>query len=192
MAAAVSKRKKIGLIISDVVAWVVFVAVVLLAAAILVPMLFGVRLYSVQTGSMHPALPVGTVVVVEPVEFEEIAVGDVVTYNIASGAVVTHRVIGVNRQQRLLETKGDNNNTADGSPVSYDDVIGRVAFSIPYIGNAALLVQTRFGKMMIGIILFGLVGFSLLIRYYNREEDNEEDDEKEAEQTGNTENGKEW
>lgn len=150
------------------------------------PMLFGVRLYSVQTGSMHPALPIGTMVVVEPVKFEELAEGDVVTYHISTGGVVTHRIIGIDKQQRLLETKGDNNNTADGSPVSFDSVIGRVAYSVPYVGHAALLVRTTFGKIMVVVVLVAVVGFSLIIRYSARIDEEEDDDPETAGQTGST------
>ena len=78
--------------------WLFTVSVAaLVLAAVVVPRLAGATPYTVLTGSMTPAYPPGSLVVVRPVEPNEVRIGDVVTYQLRSGepAVATHRVVGV-------------------------------------------------------------------------------------------------
>ena len=114
------------------------------------PALVGGQALTVLTNSMAPSMPPGTLVVVRPTPFEEIAPGDIITYQIRSGSpeLVTHRV-----QQRLVAsdgtvsfiTRGDNNNTADVDPVHEVQVRGTAWYSVPLLGwvNNALSGQTR-------------------------------------------------
>ena len=99
--------------VGQVLAWVAILAIAaVLAVAVLVPRLAGATPYAVLTGSMQPDYPPGTLVVAEPVPFDEIVIGDVITYQLQSGEpeVVTHRVIGRTTQpdgsSRLI-TQGD-------------------------------------------------------------------------------------
>lgn len=114
------------------------------------PALVGGQSLTVLTNSMAPSMPPGTLVVVRPTPFAEIAPGDIITYQIRSGSpeLVTHRV-----QQRLvasdgtvsLITRGDNNNTADAEPVHEVQVRGTVWYAVPLLGwvNNVLTGQTR-------------------------------------------------
>jgi len=86
------------------VSWVVLLgATALVTLAVLVPRVAGATPYTVLTGSMSPAYPPGTLVVVRPVDLADVRVGDVVTYQLRSGepAVATHRVVGVGQQWKV-------------------------------------------------------------------------------------------
>jgi signal peptidase len=114
------------------------------------PAFVGGQALTVLTNSMSPSMPPGTLVVVRPTPFDEIAPGDIITYQIRSGSpeVVTHRV-----QQRLVAsdgtisfiTRGDNNDTADAEPVHEVQVRGTAWYSVPLLGwvNNVLTGQTR-------------------------------------------------
>jgi hypothetical protein len=90
-------------------------------------------------------------------------------------------VVGIDAEHRLLTTKGDNNIVADTSPVSYENVLGRVNFCVPGFGYIFLFLSTRFGKIMLGIMAFGLIGFYIIKRMYYRSLENDEDDDKDEE-----------
>lgn len=137
----------------------------------------GMKLYCVETGSMEPNYPIGSMVVVKPVWFDQLKEGDVITYVVSDNTVVTHRLVGIDTEHGLLTTKGDNNVVADASPVSYNNVIGRVEFCVPGFGYVFLFLSTRFGKIMLGIMGVALVGFYILRRMYYK---SFEDEEKEA------------
>lgn len=51
-----------------------------IAAAVLISV-SGIRCYAVLTGSMEPVLPVGSLLVVVPMSFDELKVGQDITYN---------------------------------------------------------------------------------------------------------------
>lgn len=148
--------------------------VVLLVLGVLHIIILGMRLYTVQTGSMAPTYPVGTVLIVEPVQFEDLSAGDVITYT-SGNAVVTHRIVSTDPEKRQFQTKGDNNNVTDSAPVSYDRVIGKVKTGIPYVGLALLFLQTRFGTMMLMIAIASVLVFTGFKWLYDRTEDDEEE-----------------
>ena len=132
------------------------IAVLLMAVAVFayVGPHVGWRMDAVLTGSMAPALEVGSLVVINPVEPEEVAVGDIITFRPASGdkTLITHRVIGVGQSSSLyFETKGDANQSPDRSTVPARNLVGRVAFNAPYWGFATEFLKTPLG------FLFALV-----------------------------------
>ena len=180
--AAVKKQSKKRVNIIGIVSWIFFILVLLLAAAVFLPMLFGARLYTVRTGSMEPAYPVGTMVFVAPVDAEKLEEGDVITFRLEGGAVVTHRVVENDRQNKQLRTKGDNNNIEDAAPVGYSNVIGRVAFGIPEAGKIFLRLNTRGGRIALSIVVVGAALIILINRIFGGGDDDGGDDDDESEE----------
>lgn len=122
---------------------VLVVLMVLLAAALWGVQLLGVDVYVVQSGSMEPDYPTGSVVYVTPAEPEELQLGAVVTFRVGNGALGTHRIVEIteDRGQTLYRTKGDANDQADGL-ISADDIVGKVRFSLPLLGYMVAYIQT--------------------------------------------------
>ena len=95
----------------------------------------GYSLFRVITGSMEPAIPVGSVLVAQQTPIHEIQPGDIVTYRSREpgkfDVIITHRVLSVYEgqgQKIYLETKGDANPYADGDYVDENYLIGKVVF----------------------------------------------------------------
>ena len=103
---------------------------------------FGCKNYAITTESMKPTYESGDMVIVIPCAYEALNAGDVITYFTDEGTVITHRVISVKREDGTVITKGDNNEYPDIEPVSQENIIGRVSFSIPKIGKI-LPVKTQ-------------------------------------------------
>jgi len=121
--------------------------------------LLGFNMLNVETGSMEPVLPVNTLVFVQSAEPETIKEGDIITFVINErGTLATHRVIDVNSGRRVFVTKGDANNTDDGS-ISWDNVVGVMRFKIPKIGGIFQMITAPENRpVMITIIVILLVG----------------------------------
>ncbi len=122
-----------------VTAWTIAVLMgVLIVGLVIVPRLFGAEPFTVLTGSMRPLMPPGTMIIVRPVEFTDLRVGDVITYQLESGqaAVVTHRIVSIDigDDGPRLRTQGDANPSADIEPVRAEQVRGEVWYWVPYIG----------------------------------------------------------
>lgn len=144
-------RDAAGALLNGLSLGVLLIVLALGALTIALPAAVGGMPLSVLTGSMRPTLPPGTLVVVKPVPVEDIGVGDVITFQITSGApaVATHRVIARSIDSGSGETRfttqGDANTTPDPEQVRPVQVRGKVWYAVPYLGwvNQAVDAQTR-------------------------------------------------
>jgi len=151
-----------------VVVWTVLLGFVLvLVAAVLLPRVAGATPYTVLTGSMQPDYPPGTLVVVTPVDIDDVAVGDVITYQLESGeaAVVTHRVISVGASldgsgERVLRTQGDANDAPDQNPVQEVQVRGRLWYAIPYLGHVTTRIDGSTRQVVTTVAVGGLLAYA--------------------------------
>ena len=144
--------------------------VILVFAVLIVILLGGVRLigftpYAVTSGSMEPKYKVGSVVYVKHIDPEELKTGDVITFRLIKDELATHRIIKVDRSDEGLQfwTKGDANSISDGSPVKAADVVGKVYFTIPYLGFFGGFLDTLRGKAIIvcgALILLVIIGLN--------------------------------
>lgn len=140
--ASLPRRRSVLSFVVQVASWSFVLAVVAaLAVAVVIPRIAGATPYTILTGSMTPALPPGTLVVVKPVPVDDIGIGTVVTYQLRSGepTVVTHRVtsIGVNAAgDRVFTTRGDANDTVDAAAVQPVQIRGELWYAVPYLGYA--------------------------------------------------------
>lgn len=120
----------------------ILVGVVVLFAVLLIGVrMFGVQVYSVVSGSMEPEYPVGSLIYVKDINPSEIEVNDVITYVLPSETPSTHRVVRIDEENQLFYTKGDANETEDGAPVHFKNLIGTPVFKIPYLGYVAYYIQ---------------------------------------------------
>lgn len=150
----------------QVLAWLVILGIaVILTVAVLAPRLSGATPYAVLTGSMQPAYPPGTLVVVKPVDPDRIRVGDVVTYQLESGrpAVATHRITDITHNlagETRFTTQGDANESADAEPVRPAQVRGRLWYSVPYLGYVNDVITVSQRQWAVLIVALGLIGYA--------------------------------
>jgi signal peptidase I, archaeal type len=81
---------------------------------------------------MNPSIKIGDIVISIPTPSENIATGDIVVFNGDSG-IITHRVIGFEGTDCFI-TKGDANKDPDPLWACNESIVGKVVFSIPWIG----------------------------------------------------------
>lgn len=142
--------------------WSVTTDVLSVLLLIFAIMLVGIRLvgfqpYTILSGSMSPQYKVGDMIYIRSVSPESIEEGDVISFKIGdTQTVVTHRVVAVNREERTFTTKGDANNTVDGQPVRYENVLGVVKFSIPKIGYVSVFLYEKKG-LLLGLAVIATV-----------------------------------
>ena len=121
------------------------------------PRLFGIRPFIVLSGSMEPEIPTGGVIFVDTnAPPDQIHVGDVITYYI-KGTTVTHRVVAETASS--VTTKGDANEQADLSPVSRNQILGRVLFHIPCLGY----IYAKLSQPVFLVVLGSLLSVNLII-----------------------------
>ncbi len=134
-------------------------SIVLLAALLVGVRLFGLSPFTVLSSSMEPAYPVGALIYVRQIPSDSIQVGDAISFVMNEDLVVaTHRVVDIDSEALQFTTKGDANAIVDGSPVHFNNVLGKVVYSIPYLGYVAHYIGSTQGRYIaIAIILFFLL-----------------------------------
>lgn len=106
--------------------------------------IMGFQPYVIETQSMEPNYPVDALIYVHDIEFNELVVGDVISYTNQANLTVTHRITAINQEEGFVHTKGDANEFEDILPVYSENIIGKVYFKIPYIGKIASQITQYF------------------------------------------------
>jgi signal peptidase len=136
------------------------VASVVVAAAVLLPALFGFQRYVITGASMTGTYDRGSLVFDEVAPTSDLAVGDVITYDPPDGAgpagLVTHRIHSITSGPggtRVYRTKGDANAAPDGWTFTLTEPTqARVSFHLPYVGYIfAGLADRRLRMVVIGL-----------------------------------------
>lgn len=145
----------------NVISTVLVVLIVLCAVFLMGSRLLGYQVFNVISGSMEPEYSVGDLIYVKEVDPYEIKVGDPITFVLNEDLVVaTHRVVEIDAENQHFYTKGDANETADASPVHFNNVIGVPQFGIPLLGYVSDFIQNPPGMYItiaVGVVLIIVV-----------------------------------
>jgi signal peptidase len=119
---------------------------------------------------MEPAIAAGDVVIDERISPTSARVGDVVTFRDPEdqSRLITHRVRGIRRQGAHLwfVTQGDANNTTEHWRIAAGGELGRVAYTVPWVGHVAVLSHTPLGLALFLIVPLLLLGLDELARIW--------------------------
>ena len=143
--------------ICNILSTIIIVLLACVAALLIVPKILGMQAMAVLTGSMEPNIHVGAIVFVKQTPWEELTVGDVVTYNLNGGTYVTHRVVAKDEAAQTVTTQGDANESADSLPVAYNNVLGRMAFQVPGLGYISIYAKTPLGIAGISAVMLVVI-----------------------------------
>jgi signal peptidase len=143
----------------------VALAVITIPTAMLVvsAWLTGRSLQIVESGSMAPTMPVGSLAVVRPARASEVQVGDIVVFDEAGrGRQVSHRVMAIDSASVTegpnFTTRGDANATDDPEAVPATAVRGVVQHHVPGLGGWLGALRWPLGPvLLVGLPLALLV-----------------------------------
>ena len=122
------------------------------------PTIFGLRCFYLVSGSMEPTIPTGSAVIVRKNNTGVYETGDVITFRSAEEAIYgmpnTHRIVEVveNGSGYIYITKGDANSSIDTTPVSGDQIYGKVIWNtgrMKWVGTLLGLLTTPMGFMAV-------------------------------------------
>jgi len=156
--------------ICNVLMTLILIILASVAALLLVPRVLGYQTYAVLSGSMEPEISVGSIVYTKEVEPEKLQERNVVTYRLNGSTVVTHRIVEVDTEKQQFITKGDANEVNDGSPVNYEQVVGKAVLDIPYIGYISIYIRTPLGIAAGCAFVFLMIVLNILPELFKKEE----------------------
>lgn len=167
----------------DILSGVLVGAVVLVAASLVLVRMMGYQVFNVISGSMEPTYSVGDLIYVKSVDPDAVKVGDPITFVLNENLVVaTHRVIRIDAENRHFYTKGDANETADASPVHFNNLIGIPTFCIPKLGYVSDFVQRPPGTYIAigaGLMLLAALFLPDLLRGKSPQQEHKEERQEE-------------
>lgn len=131
------------------------VIVIAACLCLAVPRIAGYDAYVVVSGSMEPAIPVGSIVFSHKTDPAQLCEGDVIVFTDPSHGTtpITHRVVRNDTAESEIITKGDANAGEDFSPVAYADVLGKVALHVPRAGFVAVMLSSTTGRIAAVLML---------------------------------------
>lgn len=137
------------------------VVILALCLILIVPRIFGIQMIHVVSGSMEPAIPTGSLVVVVPVDPLDLQEGEVITFEggLSGNMMTTHRIIENQTAKNQIITKGDANKQNDRNPVKYSKIVGKVVISVPFFGNVLSLLATPIVKivLIVGVVILFII-----------------------------------
>ena len=134
------------------------------------PNILGHYVFRVMTGSMEPAVPTDSLIVVRETELSQIQPDDIISYYSEdpqlNGSVNTHRVVSVEHQGEnyVFTTKGDANALPDKYPASGKNVLGKVIFISHSLGTVVNFLSSPIAFVVLIVIPLFLILISNLVR----------------------------
>ncbi len=130
----------------------------LLAAA--APRLLGYQSYVIYGSSMEPTIKLGSLILAQPVDVEELQVGDIIAFRTPNEVTVTHRIIAIRNEdgQHYFKTKGDASTSSDPTEGRLEGRVHRLAYKLPYLGYFVDFANSTTGI----ILLIALPAVALL------------------------------
>ena len=117
------------------------------------------QMHNVLTGSMESVYPPGTLIFTKPIDPKDLVAGNDITFYLDATTTVVHRITVVhenfnNSGRPAFTTKGVDNEREDSNILLADNVIGKVVFFVPHIGNISKNISSQF-PMIIAFLIFG-------------------------------------
>ena len=123
-----------------------------------IPTIMGYGFMRTLTGSMEPAIPVHSFIVVDTDNSQAYQVGDIITFHSSDdaleGSLNTHRIAAIDEVNgmRSFTTKGDNNDVADTHIISDGDIVGKYVFALPQMGKVMDFLSSSMGFLIVIVL----------------------------------------
>ena len=133
------------------------------------PSIFSVTPLIVETESMEGnqegRIDRWDIVLVKDIDFDDLKIGDIVTFRERNGNFVTHRFVRIDEEGNY-RTKGDNpENDEDDKPLTNETLYGIVVGRIPKLGGFANFLKSTWGRILfIGLPLVAFILYDVLRR----------------------------
>lgn len=154
---------------------------IVVAAALLVPPLLGVDTVINDNSNIETNLPVGAVAYGRQVDTEKLKKEDKILYMEGSAQYV-YEIQDMDTTAGSYKVKDVYNKNSDAESITLQDKVSKVVITIPFIGYAAIALQSKTGLMVVGAVIILLIILFILSEVLRRGDDDEEEDEEEYEE----------
>ena len=118
--------------------------------------IFGISLFPVESNSMKDEINKNDLVIVKGknTKEKELKVNDIIIYN-RNGKIIISKIFNIKNVDGKSQyiTKANNNYYPDNVPVFYEQIIGEVHKSIPFLGLIISILQSKITTLIFIILL---------------------------------------
>lgn len=166
---------------------------IVVAAALLVPPLLGVDTVINDNSNIETNLPVGAVAYGKQGDTEGLKKEDKIIY-IEGSAQYVYEIQDMDTTAGAYKVKDVYNKNSDVESITLQDKVSKAVLTIPFIGYAAIALQSKTGLMVVGAVIVLLIILFILSEVLRRgdDEDEEEDDEDDEEEDDEEEEPGYW
>lgn len=154
---------------------------IVVAAALLVPPLLGVDTVINDNSNIETNLPVGAVAYGRQVDTEKLKKEDKILYMEGSAQYV-YEIQDMDTTAGSYKVKDVYNKNNDAESITLQDKVSKAVITIPFIGYAAIALQSKTGLMVVGAVIILLIILFILSEVLRRGDGDEEEDEEEYEE----------
>lgn len=167
-------------ILKTIVNLVVLFSIVI-AAALLVPPFAGVDTVMNDNGSTDTNLPVGSVAYGKDVRVKDLKKKDKIIFSEGSSTYV-YEITDMDSSAGAYEVKDPYSKSGDTEVITLQKSVPKVAVVVPFIGYAAIALQTKGGLIVIGLGIILLIILFILSELWRKDEDEEEEESEDEEE----------
>lgn len=154
---------------------VVLISIVI-AAALLVPPFVGVDTVMNDNTDVDTNLPVGYVAYGKPVKTSELKKGDKIIQKDGASAYI-YEITDMDASAGAYRVKDVYNKKSDDSSVTLKKTASKAVVVVPFIGYAAIALQSKEGLIVVGLGIVFLIILFILSELFRKDDDDDEDDE---------------
>lgn len=149
---------------------------IIIAAALLVPPFAGVDTVMNDNTGTDTNLPVGSVAYGKSVNVKKLEKKDKIIYNEGSSTYI-YEIQDMDASAGVYQVKDVYSKSSDTENINLNKSVPKVVVVVPFIGYAAIALQSKEGLIVVGVGIVFLVILFILSELWRKDRDDEDEDE---------------
>lgn len=151
---------------------------IVVAAALLVPPFAGIDTVMNDNTNTETNIPVGSVAYGKEIKVKELKKKDRIIYSEGSSTYV-YEITDMDASAGTYEVKDPYSKSGEAEVVTLQKSVPKVAVVVPFIGYAAIALQSKEGLIVIGLGIVLLIILFILSELWRKDDDDDDEDDEE-------------
>lgn len=151
---------------------------IVVAAALLVPPFAGIDTVMNDNTNTETNIPVGSVAYGKEIKVKELKKKDRIIYSEGSSTYV-YEITDMDASAEAYEVKDPYSKSSEAEVVTLQKSVPKVAVVVPFIGYAAIALQSKEGLIVIGLGIVLLIILFILSELWRKDDDDDDEDDEE-------------
>lgn len=151
---------------------------IVVAAALLVPPFVGIDTVMNDNTNTETNIPVGSVAYGKEIKVKELKKKDRIIYSEGSSTYV-YEITDMDASAGAYEVKDPYSKSGEAEVVTLQKSVPKIAVVVPFIGYAAIALQSKEGLIVIGLGIVLLIILFILSELWRKDDDDDDEDDEE-------------